>query len=77
MLRLLQYAYWLLELLALRDMKQYLVDSSSSLESAAEASARIGRVLARLSPEAQQSRSLATLLGDGWSVEELLLCAGA
>ena len=76
MSRLRQYAYWLLELLALRDMKEHLIDSSGSIESAAEASARMGSVLARLSPEAQHSDALQVLLGDGWSVEELLLCAG-
>ena len=71
-----QYAYWLLELLALRDMKEYLIDSGGSIDAAAAVSARIGAVLARLSPEAQHSDALAALLGDGWSVEELLLCAG-
>ena len=59
-------------------MKEHLIDGSSidSSDAAEEASARIGNVLARLTPEAQQSGALATLLGDGWSVEELLLCAG-
>ena len=71
-----QYAYWLLELLALRDMKEHLIDNGGSMDAAKAAAARIGRVLARLRPEAQHSDALAALLGNGWSVEELLLCAG-
>jgi hypothetical protein len=50
--------------------------SDESALAAADASARMGNVLARLSTEAQQSSSLGSLIGDGWSVEELLLCAG-
>ena len=42
---------------------------------AADTSVRIGNVLGRLSPEAQGSSALASLMGDGWSVEEMLLCA--
>ena len=59
-------------------MKKHLIDSTSSdsSDAAEEVSARIGNVLARLTPEAQQSDALATMLGDGWSVEELLVCAG-
>ena len=53
-------------------MKEHLIDSSGSIESGAEASARMGSILTRLTPEAQNSDALATLLGDGWSVEELL-----
>ena len=86
-----QYAYWLLELMALRDMKTYLVDNAvqedgsdgtpsaspdmAEVTAAADASARIGSVLSRISAEAQKSQALETLMGSGWSVEELLLCA--
>ena len=118
----LQYAYWLLELMALRDKKEFLVDNVDPSDpanvnvlpetgmpaadpmaeavracrrsgqccanaerltprwpvgqtAAADTSVRIGNVLGRLSPEAQGSSALASLMGDGWSVEEMLLCA--
>ena len=117
-----QYAYWLLELMALRDKKEFLVDNVDPSDpanvnvlpetgmpaadpmaeavracrrpwqccanaerltprwpvgqtAAADTSVRIGNVLGRLSPEAQGSSALASLMGDGWSVEEMLLCA--
>jgi hypothetical protein len=36
----------------------------------------MGSVLARLTPEAQNSDALAALMGDDWNVEKLLLGAG-